>query len=103
MNKNKLTEFEWKVLKTTAKIPIGETRSYKWVAENVGRPKAMRAVGQALSKNPLAPLIPCHRVVGSSGKLTGYAGGLKAKQQLLNMEKEVAEFLRAHGMASKIK
>lgn len=69
------------------KIPYGETVSYKEIARRIGRPKAIRAVAQAIGANPLSILIPCHRVVGSSGALTGYAGGIAAKQFLLNLEK----------------
>lgn len=87
--RNNLTDFEWKVLAAAASIPLGETRSYQWVARKIGRPKAVRAVGQALGKNPFAPIIPCHRVVRSDGSLGGYAGGLKKKKQLLNLEKDI--------------
>ena len=69
-------------------IPYGETRSYKQVAEMIGRPEASRAVGMANSKNPILVLTPCHRIVGSDGKLTGYAGGLEIKKTLLELEKD---------------
>lgn len=75
----------WQALTT---IPYGETRSYKKIAEQVGRPKAARAVGMANNKNPLPLLFPCHRVIASSGKLTGFAAGIQIKQKLLNMEAE---------------
>ena len=77
----------WVALKT---IPYGETRSYKQIAESIDRPKACRAVGMANNKNPLAVFIPCHRVIGTNGKLVGYGGGLGVKEKLLNMEKQYA-------------
>jgi len=80
------TDFEksiWLILK---KIPYGETRSYKWVAENIGNPSAVRAVGQALSKNPIPIVLPCHRVVESSGAIGGYSSGIDKKVRLLEME-----------------
>ena len=68
-------------------IPPGETRSYRWLAEAAGSPKASRAAGQAMARNPLPLLIPCHRVVGSSGRLHGYgAGGISVKARLLELE-----------------
>jgi methylated-DNA-[protein]-cysteine S-methyltransferase len=70
-------------------IPAGETRSYAWLAAEAGRPNAARAAGQAMAKNPLALVIPCHRVIGSNGDLHGYgAGGLGVKARLLQMEQE---------------
>ena len=87
-----LTRFQWKVLEVTAKIPLGETRSYKWVARQVGSPKAVRAVGQALKRNPFPVTIPCHRVVREDGSLGGYSGGsLSQKAKLLAIEKEMKE------------
>lgn len=77
----------WEALQT---IPFGETRSYKDIAGQIGRPKAMRAVGMANHCNPLPIVIPCHRVVGASGRLVGYAGGLAVKQFLLDLEKRHA-------------
>lgn len=69
------------------RIPAGETRSYAWLAAEAGRPNAARAAGQAMARNPLALVIPCHRVIGSSGDLHGYgAGGLAVKARLLQME-----------------
>ena len=67
-------------------IPYGQTCSYKDVAEQIGSPKAVRAVGMANNKNKIPIIIPCHRVIGSNGKLVGYAGGLSVKQQLLDLE-----------------
>ena len=81
------TEFQKTVWNTLQEIPYGETRSYKQVAEMLGRPEASRAVGMANSKNPILILTPCHRIVGSDGKLTGYAGGLEIKKTLLELEK----------------
>jgi O-6-methylguanine DNA methyltransferase len=68
-------------------IPYGETRSYKWIAQEIGKPKANRAIGQALARNPLPIIIPCHRVIGAQGDLVGFKEGLKIKQYLLQMEK----------------
>ncbi|GAI87660.1 unnamed protein product, partial [marine sediment metagenome] len=70
----------------TRLIPYGETRSYAWVAKQVGKPKAARAVGQAMGSNPLPIIIPCHRVITSNGKLGGFGGGLEMKRQLLSLE-----------------
>jgi len=81
--------FYQKVWKACAEIPRGETRSYGWIAHKIGHPHAARAVGRALGANPFAPTIPCHRVVGASGDLTGYSGpgGLRRKKRLLDQEK----------------
>lgn len=75
----------WEILKT---IPYGETWTYKQVAKKAGKPKAARAVGMANHHNPLAIIIPCHRVIGSNGRLVGYAGGLAIKEALLKIESE---------------
>ena len=80
------TEFQLSVWNYLTKIPYGETRSYAQVAEAIGRPKAVRAVGAANGSNPVAIIVPCHRVIGSSGKLTGYGGGLPLKKRLLELE-----------------
>lgn len=80
------TEFQqqvWQALKT---IPYGETWSYQQLAEAIGNPKAVRAVGLANGKNPISVIVPCHRVIGKQGKLTGYAGGLDRKAALLKLE-----------------
>ena len=82
------TEFQMKVWKELTKIPYGETRTYKEIAVAVGNPKASRAVGMANNKNPIAIIVPCHRVIGSDGKLVGYAGGLDMKRALLTLEKK---------------
>ncbi len=82
------TAFQKKVWQALLEIPYGETRSYKDIAIAVGNPGACRAVGMANNKNPLAIAVPCHRVIGSNGELTGYAGGLEIKKALLDMEKK---------------
>ena len=80
------TDFQLKVLDALLEIPYGETRSYRDVAERIGNPKAVRAVGSANGNNPIALIIPCHRVIGSNGSLTGFGGGLPTKQYLLELE-----------------
>ncbi len=84
------TDFQKRVWRALCAIPYGETRTYKQIAEEVGNPKAFRAVGMANHDNPLWIAVPCHRVVGSGGKLTGYAGGLDMKAALLEMERKNA-------------
>ncbi len=81
------TEFQKKVWKELLNIPYGETRSYKDIAIAIGNGKACRAVGNANNKNPIAIIVPCHRVIGSNGSMTGYAGGLDIKEKLLKIEK----------------
>ena len=80
------TEFMQSVWKALEQIPYGETRTYKEIADAVGNPKASRAVGMANHRNPIPIIIPCHRVVGKSGSLTGYAGGIDKKVKLLELE-----------------
>lgn len=80
------TGFQKKVWDALRTIPFGQTRSYGQIAKQIGNPKAVRAVGGANGKNPLSIIAPCHRVIGSSGKLTGFAGGLDIKAQLLELE-----------------
>lgn len=82
------TPFQKKVWGELCKIPYGETRSYKDIAAAIGCPKAYRAVGAANRSNPIFIIIPCHRVIGANGALTGYGGGLKMKQALLNLEEK---------------
>lgn len=82
------TGFQKDVLVATLKIPYGKTRSYKDIAVEIGRPKAARAIGHALGSNPLPLLIPCHRVIGSSGKMVGFTGGLNIKKYLLSIEQK---------------
>lgn len=81
------TDFQLQVWQVLRSIPFGETLSYREQAERLGRPKAVRAVAAANGQNKISILIPCHRVIGSNGKLTGYAGGLHRKQALLNVER----------------
>ncbi|HKI73893.1 MAG TPA: methylated-DNA--[protein]-cysteine S-methyltransferase [Pseudomonadales bacterium] len=80
------TGFQLAVLRALQKIPYGETRSYRDIAVQIGKPRAVRAVGAANGRNPLPIVIPCHRVVGSDGSLTGFGGGLDAKRFLLDLE-----------------
>ncbi|WP_419726242.1 methylated-DNA--[protein]-cysteine S-methyltransferase [Terrisporobacter petrolearius] len=80
------TEFQKKVWDELLKIPYGETKSYKDIAIAIGNEKACRAIGMANNKNHIPIIIPCHRVIGSNGKLVGYAGGLNVKEKLLNIE-----------------
>lgn len=82
------TEFQLSVLHALEQIPYGETSSYRAIAEFIGRPRAVRAVGAANGRNPLPIVIPCHRVIGADGSLTGFGGGLEAKAFLLNLESE---------------
>ena len=80
------TDFQKKVWQALLTIPFGETRSYSEIARQIGNPSAVRAVGAANGKNPISIVAPCHRVIGASGKLTGFAGGLEAKERLLTLE-----------------
>lgn len=82
------TEFQQKVWQALLTIPFGETRSYRDIAEQIGNVKAVRAVGAANGKNPISIIAPCHRVVGTNGKLVGFAGGLDNKDILLRLEKQ---------------
>ena len=86
LSKMKATPFQKEVWEAVKTIPYGQTRTYKWVAEKIGNPKAFRAVGQALHINPLAPIIPCHRVIASDNTLGGYGGGPEMKRWLLRLE-----------------
>lgn len=81
------TDFQKRVWTALLTIPFGETRSYGEIAHQIGRPTASRAVGAANGRNPISIVAPCHRVIGSTGKLTGFAGGLAAKEYLLGLEK----------------
>src|ERR1700729_1373646 len=82
------TRFQKDVWEALLAIPFGETRSYGQLAKQLGNPRASRAVGAANGKNPVSIIVPCHRVIGSSGKLTGFAGGLGTKAHLLGLEKQ---------------
>ncbi|MEM7563101.1 MAG: methylated-DNA--[protein]-cysteine S-methyltransferase [Pseudomonadota bacterium] len=80
------TEFQLSVLDALLTIPCGETRSYQQIANQIGRPRAVRAVGAANGRNPLPIVIPCHRVIGADGSLTGFGGGMETKEFLLKLE-----------------
>ena len=83
-----MTLFERKVYKAVLEIPLGEVRTYAWVAKRIGKPESSRAVGQALKRNPWTIIIPCHRVVACDGCLGGYSKGLKRKRKLLELERK---------------
>jgi methylated-DNA-[protein]-cysteine S-methyltransferase len=83
------TDFQQQVWKALLTIPYGEKRSYKDIAVQIGNEKAVRAVGAANGKNPISIIAPCHRVIGSSGALVGFAGGLDKKQILLSLEQQI--------------
>ena len=85
------TPFQKSVWDQLLAIPFGETRSYGELAKKLGNPRASRAVGAANGKNPVSIIVPCHRVIGSTGKLTGFAGGMETKAQLLSLEKSGSE------------
>lgn len=80
------TDFQKKVYEETLKIPYGSTKTYGEIANSIGNPKSMRAVGMALNKNPFWIIIPCHRVIGKNNKLTGFAGGIDKKLSILKLE-----------------
>ncbi|TPG42390.1 methylated-DNA--[protein]-cysteine S-methyltransferase [Sphingomonas koreensis] len=84
------TPFQRSVWAALLTIPFGDTRSYGEIARQIGRPGAARAVGAANGRNPISIIAPCHRVIGSTGKLTGFAGGLAAKEHLLGLERRTA-------------
>ena len=83
------TVFQQQVWKAFCDIPYGETRSYKQIAEAIGNPKAVRAVGMANNRNPLLIVVPCHRVIGANGQLVGYGAGIDKKEFLLKLEKSL--------------
>ena len=85
------TKFQNDVWQALLSIPFGETRSYGQLARQLGNPRATRAVGAANGRNPISIVIPCHRVIGSSGKLTGFAGGLETKARLLRLESRASK------------
>ena len=80
------TEFQKKVWESCRSIPYGQTRSYGWIAKQIGKPRASRAVGNALGKNPVPIIVPCHRVLTGNGSLGGFSGGLSTKRHLLKLE-----------------
>lgn len=86
------TEFQKRVWKALLEIPYGQVRTYGEIARAIGRPNAARAVGAACSRNPLWIAVPCHRVIGADGSLTGYAGGTDMKEKLLELEKSHCDF-----------
>ncbi|MEW6328982.1 MAG: methylated-DNA--[protein]-cysteine S-methyltransferase [Candidatus Micrarchaeota archaeon] len=89
-----VSKFERMVLAEACKIPLGETRTYKQIARAIGKPRAFRAVGNALKKNKLPLVVPCHRVVRSDGDVGGYALGKKNKKILLSLERELSQLAR---------
>ncbi|MDD5167082.1 MAG: methylated-DNA--[protein]-cysteine S-methyltransferase [Candidatus Omnitrophica bacterium] len=91
MANKKLTPFTRRVYQAVLSIPLGQVRTYKWVAKKIGSPKACRAVGQVLKRNPYPLIIPCHRVIASSGKIGGYSRGKKTKEILLNLERQIQD------------
>ncbi len=90
---SRLSPFDRAALEAAARIPFGETRSYKWVAERLGRPDATRAVGGAMAGNPVPLIVPCHRVVRTDGGLGGYSFGLARKEALLCLERAVIPYV----------
>lgn len=94
LKEHKLTEFQKQVFSAVLEIPFGQTRSYQWVADKIRRPKAVRAVGQALKFNPYPLIIPCHRVINSDGSLGGYCGSKNTarKERILKIEKIISLF-----------
>ena len=86
------TEFQLRVLDELQRIPYGSTVTYADIAERIGKPKAVRAVGAANGRNPIPIIIPCHRVIGSDGKMTGFGGGIPTKKALLRLELENSQF-----------
>jgi methylated-DNA-[protein]-cysteine S-methyltransferase len=93
---SQLTAFQQRVLEAIRSIPAGTIRTYRQVAEALGKPQAYRAVGQALARNPVPIIIPCHRVVASDGSLGGYSGELTNKRLLLDLERGVAALRMSH-------
>ena len=86
LNLSSITPFRQRVWQAARRIPYGETRSYKWLAEQAGKPGAARAVGQAMAKNRLPVIVPCHRVISSGGGIGGFNGGIDVKKRLLKLE-----------------
>jgi methylated-DNA-[protein]-cysteine S-methyltransferase len=96
------TEFQQRVWRALRAITYGETRTYGELALSLGRPSAARAVGAANGKNPLSIVVPCHRVIGATGALTGYAGGMAAKQWLLDHERDGARVVNPAGQRAPV-
>lgn len=94
-DKKIFTEFEKKVFKCVLSIPLGEVRSYKWVAKKIGKPLSFRAVGRALRKNPFPFIIPCHRVVRADKDFGDYSLGRDLKKKILTLEKKIKEILES--------
>jgi methylated-DNA-[protein]-cysteine S-methyltransferase len=88
-NSFSLTDFQLRVLEETLKIPFGEVRTYRWIAKRIGHPKAVRAVGSALRRNPYPLLIPCHRVVRANADIGRYSRGREVKKKLIEFEKRL--------------
>jgi len=88
---SKYTPFQRKVFSAVSQIPFGEVRSYKWVAQRAGNPKALRSVASALKKNRELFIVPCHRVIRASGSIGGYVLGKRVKKMLLDLEKKLTE------------
>ncbi len=89
-----MTEFEKRVLKVVSRIPLGQVRTYKWIAKEVGRPRAWRAVANALKKNPFVFFIPCHRVIRSDSDIGGYLLGKALKRELIKLEKKIKDMIK---------
>ncbi|NLL75261.1 MAG: methylated-DNA--[protein]-cysteine S-methyltransferase [Erysipelothrix sp.] len=85
------TDHQIKVWNELKKIPYSETRTYKELATSLGNPNASRAIGSACGKNPIMIIVPCHRVIGTNGKLTGYAGGIGVKEKLIDLETKLGK------------
>ncbi len=90
---NKLSSFDFAVFKAVVEIPFAQVRTYKWVAKRINRPKAARAVGNSLNKNPWPLLVPCHRVVRADSSLGGYSKGEKTKKKLLDLERKIKDLM----------
>jgi O-6-methylguanine DNA methyltransferase len=101
--RHQLTSFQKAVYAATMEIPLGETRSYAWVARRIGLPKSSRAVGHALNRNPYAPFVPCHRVISSDGSLGGFRGGLAKKLRLLKQERKFSRAKKSRHLPAALK
>ncbi|MDP8259514.1 MAG: MGMT family protein [Candidatus Gygaella obscura] len=90
---NRLSSFDWKVFKVVSEIPLGEVKTYKWVAKRINHPESARAVGNSLKKNPWPVVIPCHRVIHSDSSLGGYSQGKRMKKKLLDLERKIKDLM----------